>query len=314
MNRHDVTQFLKKRPRCGGCLILFSFTVLVIGIMLFAATYMGLRSKLHGTIAFSRSVENRHEIYAMQANGRKIRRVVSSPLDSNSSPALSPDGTRLAFVSNRHGNADIYTMDLDDGNITRLTTHPAPDRNPAWSRDGMHLAFNSYRDGNEDIYIMELDGRHLTRVTSHPAHDQHPDWSPDGTSLLFASNRGGTLSDIYRINIDGTQVTRLTDRPDYDGAPVWSPDGTRIAFASNPNLHFVNIYTMNADGSEVQRVTKTGYQPSFASEGPEWSPDGEFIAFAGISSHPMVCHIYVIRADGSEQVQLTEGWDLSWGP
>lgn len=91
-------------------------------------------------------------------------------------PAVSPDGTKIAFVSTRDGNSEIYVMDADGSNPVNLTRHPSADLDPAWSPDGTKLAFASSRDGNFDIYVMDADGSDPVNPTRHPATDRHPAW------------------------------------------------------------------------------------------------------------------------------------------
>ncbi|MGH3033312.1 MAG: TolB family protein [Gaiellaceae bacterium] len=103
---------------------------------------------------------------------------LSPPASSDLHPTWSPDGARIAFESIRDGNRDIYVMDADGSEITRLTEHPADDSEPAWSPDGTRIAFVSSRDGNAEIYVMNANGRAETRLTTSPEADTSPDWRP----------------------------------------------------------------------------------------------------------------------------------------
>ncbi len=87
---------------------------------------------------------------------------------------------QIAFVSNRDGNFEVYVMDTDGSNQTRLTNNPAIDEGPAWSPDGTKIAFRSDRDGNFEVYVMDTDGSNQTRLTNNPAFDSFPAWSPVG--------------------------------------------------------------------------------------------------------------------------------------
>ena len=143
-----------------------------------------------------------------------------------------PDASSLiVFNSNRGGNYDIYVMNDDGSNVTRLTDHPDWDNDPAWSPDGNRIAFDSIRDGNFEIYAMNADGTGPVNLTNHPSGDESPSWSPDGKRIAFKSYRDGN-SEIYVMNADGTSPIRLTDDPEWDGAPAWSPDSSKIAFVS----------------------------------------------------------------------------------
>ena len=100
-------------------------------------------------------------------------------------PAWSPDGRKLAFVSRRDGNSEIYVMNADGSEQGNLTQHPASDSHPSWSPDGRKLAFVSRRDGNSEIYVMNADGSGLRNVTRAPSDDLDPAWSPDGRAIAF---------------------------------------------------------------------------------------------------------------------------------
>ena len=217
---------------------------------------------------------------------------------------------RIAFRSNRDGNWEIYVMNADGSNVTRLANHPEGNESPAWSPDGRRIAFNSYRDGNLDIYVMNADGSNVTRLTNHPEGNGSPAWSPDGRRIAFTSYRDGNL-DIYVMNADGSNVTRLTNHPEGNGSPAWSPDGRRIAFTSYRDGNW-EIYVMNADGSNVTRLTNHPEQDT----SPAWSPDGRRIAFR--SNRDGNVEIYVMNADGSNVTRLTNHpeWDGSpaWSP
>ena len=124
-------------------------------------------------------------------------------------PAWSPDGTQIAFDSDRDGNWEIYVMAADGSQPTRLTRNSAWDWFPAWSPDGTQIAFQSDRDGNHEIYVMAADGSQPTRLTRNSASDWSPAWSPDGTQIAFLSDRDGN-DEIYVMAADGSQPTRLT--------------------------------------------------------------------------------------------------------
>jgi Tol biopolymer transport system component len=222
------------------------------------------------------------------------------------------DGSRIAFASDRGGNADVYAMDPDGLNQVQLTESPATDTGPEWSRDGRRIAFESQRDGNSEIYVMNADGGDERRITQHQAIDRNPTWSPDGR-IAFESWRDGNR-ELYVMNADGTNVRRLTDERAEDLDPTWAPDGSSIAFASTRDGNY-ELYVMNADGGNVRRLTDNGADDF----GPSWSPDGRTIAFhSRRSSFGTNSDIYVVAAGGGEPVQLTDDafddYNPAWSP
>ena len=212
---------------------------------------------------------------------------------SNLSHSGSAAERRVTFVSERDGNPEIYVMDSDGINQTRLTNNSAQDFEPSWSPDGSRIAFSANRNGNHEVYVMDADGSNQTRLTNYSKHAWEPSWSPDGSRIAFSGN-----SEIYIMNADGSNQTRLTHNSDDDGAPSWSPDGSRIVFHSLRSGNW-QIYVMNADGSSQTRLTHTGNFNAW----PAWSPDGSRITFE--SRRDGNYEIYVMNADGSSQTRLT---------
>ena len=231
---------------------------------------------------------------------------------------------KIAFVTGRDGNLEIYAMNADGSGKTRLTNNTADDSDPAWSPDGTKIAFSSDRDGNREIYVMNADGSGQKRLTNNAADDFDPAWSPDGAKIAFATTRNGkhdTFGNpswgIYVMNAaDGSGQTGLTSDPTNDIEPAWSPDGTKIAFASDrPDGRVHNIYVMSAtDGSAQTALTSN---TSFDSRFPAWSPDGTKIAFSSLQFGTF--DLFSINAaDGSGRTRLTTDSDNelepAWSP
>ena len=141
-----------------------------------------------------------------------------SPALSQSLTASSVNG-RIAFVSYRDGNYEIYIMNPDGSDQTRLTNNLVSDWNPSWSPDSSQIAFESW-GGDRGIYVMNADGSEVTRLTSN--QDYMPDWSPDGSKIAFESTRDGN-GEIYMMNADGSGQTNLTKNPEDDWMPNWGP-------------------------------------------------------------------------------------------
>ena len=130
--------------------------------------------------------------------------------------------TKIAFISDRDGNAQIYVMDIDRTNVRRLTNNTADDFSPAWSPDGRQIVFHSDRDGNAEIYVIAADGTNVRRLTPNTTREFSPAWSPDGTQIAFSSNRDFS-TEIFVMDANGTNVKRLTNNGIVDINPAWSP-------------------------------------------------------------------------------------------
>ena len=188
---------------------------------------------------------------------------------------------KIVFYSKRDGNPEIYTMDSDSDNQTRLTFNEAGDGWPTWSPNGQQIAFMSQRDGNWEVYVMDADGNNQRNLTHHPAFDVHPQWHPDGKRIAFM--RGEDIGRLYTIDLNGDKL-RLVTEADFINSPKWSPDGKRIAFEAtfeNENGIEGGIYVANANGTNRWLVSKPVNRSFFRMGG--WSPDGEKILYTVIT-------------------------------
>jgi len=240
-------------------------------------------------------------LYVMDSDGSNRTPVVEASSDFLSAPSWSPDGSRIAFVSDVDGNADIWVMGSDGRNAVNLTRNKAKDQTPAWSTDGQWIAFASVRDSlYYELYVMRPDAADVQRLTWWgDASDLSPSWSPDGKRVAFASKRDGNW-EIYAMDRDGSNLMRLTGNPGDDRSPAWSPDGSRIAFESTRD-RYADVYVMPATGGEAVNLTNLGWSTDL---GPTWSPDGGRIAF--FSDRDGEWDIYVMNSDGSNVVKLTD--------
>ena len=222
------------------------------------------------------------------------------------SPAWSPDSKRLAFYSDRDGNAEIYVMNADGSAVTRLTTNAADEGYPSWSPDGRTITFDSDRDGNFEIYAMDADGSNVRRVTNHAARDVSASWSPDGSRIAFMSDREQGF-DVYETPPDGSSVVRRSTTGT-SWFPAYSPDGSLLAFHVGRDVH-----VMPAVGGEPRRLTTDPANGMY----PTWSPDGKRLAF--MSWRNGRTEIFTMNADGSNQARLFtldrgDAIDPRWSP
>ena len=196
----------------------------------------------------------------------------------NGSPACSPDGSRIAFISNRDGNYEIYLMRVDGGGQRRVTSTPTRiESEVVWSPDGMTLAFSSTVEGSatSDIFVIRADGSGLRQLTDASTVNGHPTWAPSGGRIAFHSARDSAMSaslsrqfDIYVMNADGTDKQRITNYPEPDKNPEWSPDGAAIAFQSTRSGNSIHI--VRPDGSDLRRIGR-GFAPLWVPPGHPWT-------------------------------------------
>lgn len=235
---------------------------------------------------------------------------------------LAPTGLqgRLAFVSDRDGNAEIYAVGVDGTGLQRLTTNPGADETPMWSPDGDRIAFTSVSLGDSGLWIMTNDGSDPAPLTA----GHYPSWSPDGTLIAFTMVADGDPS-IATVRLEDGAVSVLQQVPGLDTHAAFSPDGGRLAFVSDWAAYdFVyDIYAMAADGGDrVQLTNGFAMMPQLRhSLHPAWSPDGSMIAFVHgwiIPSSPnlvvtdMRFHVAVMWADGTDVKHLAWAGDIPW--
>jgi TolB protein len=217
--------------------------------------------------------------------------------------------TKLAFVSNRTGNKEIYIADYDGHNIHAVTRNGSINMSPAWAPDGNSILFTCFRRRNPDLYQVHLATGRISLVSSETGLNAAPDWSPDGSRIALMM-RGKGDSDIYVINKDGSNRQKLYGSWANEASPSWSPDGKQLAFVSDRS-GTPQIYVLDVRTGGTRRLT---YQGGYNSS-PVWSPRGNSIAYVGRDGGGL--HVYTIQADGTEVRKLTtvgSNESPSWAP
>jgi TolB protein len=228
------------------------------------------------------------------------------------SPAWSPDGQSLAYVSFENRLPSVYVQLLRTGERRRVSDHAGVNQAPAWSPDGRKLALTlSTRDGNLDVYVMDLATQALTRITDDPGIDTEPQWSKDGQSLYFTSDRAGGPQ-IYKVGIQaGDKPRRLTFQGSYNARPRISPDESQLAFVTQEDGAY-RIATMDLRGrGDTLVLTKGRFDVS-----PSFAPNGAEIIYASRDRGRGV--LALVSADGRVQERLvsSEGelQEPAWAP
>jgi Tol biopolymer transport system component len=259
-------------------------------------------------------------LFTMRADGTHARQLTDSATGDRA-PAVSPDGSTVAFVHELEDLTPVIaSIPIDGGTVTRLTDKrlfvSGP---PAWSPDGSRIAFAAHDGDGQRLFVMNTDGSDVRPITD-------PDrfwvtgaaWSPDGTRIGFTGSifddKGETASsDIFTVRPDGSDLVNVTQTPgakDDEVGPTWSPDGSRIAFNETSGKGIVLVVRNLADGTE--RPITEGH----VDDGPAWSPDGSLIAFNRSPLDGGGFDVWVVRPDGSGLTRLTRdgGFNPAWQP
>jgi TolB protein len=251
----------------------------------------------------------RYRLIVSDADGYNPRTVMDSG-EPIMSPAWSPDGQFLAYVSFEGKASAIYVQRLASGERRRVSARSGINGAPAWSPDGKRLALTLSRDGNLDIYVLELASQVLTRITTDGAIDTEPEWTRDGESLYFTSDRAGTAQ-VYRVGAgSGQEAQRLTFTNGYNARPRLSPDGQSLALVTLDRGGFrIALFDLKTRNVHVLTNGQQDESPSFA-------PNGAAVIYATRAGARGA--LAVVSSDGQFQQRLSsEAGDVRepvWSP
>lgn len=225
------------------------------------------------------------------------------------SPAWSPDGSHLAYVTLEKGHAVVYVQSLYTNQRIELANFSGSNSAPAWSPDGKYLALVLTRDGSSQIYLVRTNGSELRRLTFGGSIDTEPNFSPDGQHLLFTSDRGGSAQ-VYRMSIDGGSPERLTFEGSSNFSPRYSPDGKSFVFSHESGGHFyVAVYDF--ESRQIQLLTEGGWEKK-----PSFSPNGKLVLYS--SEAKLHGILATVSSDGRvKQRMFPQSGDIRepiWGP
>jgi len=256
------------------------------------------------------TVFNKAQVYLTDPTGSRHRQLTFDNSE-NTSPQVSPDGTKILFVSTRSSflrQPQFWTLNVDGTGLYRVIFNFTSNINPRWSPDGTQIVFQMMVQEKWHIYLMNADGLNEADLSGELGGDFSPAFSADGTKIIFRSNRQGP--GLYIMNLDGSNKRKWLDYPVFDA--VWSPDGERLAYRAGED----DLYVYGVDGRGLRNLTPHTAGVSF--QRPAWSPDGYRLLCEGLHTDGRV-EIYRINRDGTDLIRVVPGDSVSchspnWGP
>lgn len=259
-------------------------------------------------IAYVQKRGAQHELHVADADAQNGQMVVRSR-EPIISPAFSPDGGRLAYVSFEDRKPVVYVQSLQDGSRRAVAAFKGSNSAPAWAPDGNRLAVTLTRDSGSQIYLINADGSGVRRLTNSGAIDTEAAWSPDGQWIYFTSDRGGSPQ-IYRMPSNGGEAKRITYEGSYNVSPDVSPDGKYLAYIQRDGGRF-RVALQELSSGQIRVLTDSAHD-----ESPSFAPNGQLLLYATLSGGRGV--LGTVSLDGRTKAKLSESGTDSrepvWGP